>query len=171
MASGNTIPIYSILSNFKMRIYHNNVSHQKFIRYCTDFALKFLFQTIEPGLLFIIMIIEQIYRNILFLWLQMTKKTLSRFISFFTSKTLGVDLFLCFFCDEFSTFLKHATFGIRNFNLLAVYIRVVILSKDIVHIGCITLEMYILAFYLRVKRSNDLNFKSVIDPNSKIISL
>ena len=118
------------------------------------------------------MIIEQIYRNILFLWLQMTKKTLPRFISFFTSKTLGVDLFLCFFCDEFSTFLKHATFCIRDFNLLAMYIRVVILSEDIVHIGCITLEMYILTFYLRVKRRNDRNFKSLIDPNiSKIISL
>ena len=117
------------------------------MRYCVDFALKFYFKLLSPGCF-------DGNDNILFLWLQIKKKKLSRFLSFSTSKTPGVDLFLCFFCDEFSTFLKHTTFGIRNFNLLAVYICVVILSKDIVHIGCITLEMYILTFYLKVTRCN-----------------
>ena len=84
----------------------------------------------------------------------MTKNKLSPSVSFSTSNILGVDLVLCFFCDEFSTFFEHTTFGILDFNLLAVHIRVVILSEDIVHIGCITLEMYILTFYLKVQRCN-----------------
>ena len=109
-----------------------------------------------------IKIMKLIYLIILFLWLQIKKKTLTRFISLFTSKTLGVDLCLCLFRDEFSTFFKHTTFGICDLNLLAVDIRVVILSGDIVHIGCITLEMYILTFYLKVKRCNDIKFKSLI---------
>ena len=117
------------------------------MRYCVDFALKFYFKLLNP-------VCFDGNDNILFLWLQIKKKKLSCFLSFSTSKAPGVDLFLCFFCDEFSTFLKHTTFGIHNFNLLAVYICVVILSKDIVHIGCITLEMYILTFYLKVKRCN-----------------